>query len=55
MCGFMNIAYGAAQYNVGKNPTDIEYQADQDDDQYKYKEPTKQMQINEQTDWPIQV
>ena len=50
MCGFMNIAYGAAQYKVGKNPPDRSYPVGQDDDKYKYKDETTQVQVNEQTD-----
>ena len=50
LCSFVNIAYGAAQYKVGKNPLDKDYQVGQDDEEYKYKAETTQVQVNKQTD-----
>jgi len=50
LCSFINIAYGAPQYKVNKNPPDKTYQVGQDDEHYKYKDPTTQVQVNEQTD-----
>ena len=46
----MNIAYGAAQYKVEKNPPESGYEAGQDDEQYKHKAETTQVQTNKQTD-----
>lgn len=38
------------EYKVHKNPNEREYIRDQDDEKYKYKDPTVKTQINEKTD-----